>query len=263
MWVGYPACRLQVGVARGSRMSRNSAGHPSRGDFTPVRSSFHHRLDPTHMTEAEDTDATASTALSRAPLLHDADPWGFQPTESCYRTDGQKRLQWFDPPTAGEKSAIGMRRGRMGAELQPDIHTKVSNRIDRRRELKRWPDAAGQGAASPALPLDGCSDGANNGNGFAAAVLGRSWNYLFMFLLVAFLCAFFRCLLFLFVALVVFWFCFFRGVVREFCSFCFVFFVGGWLVFFCLSSGSAAAANRVRKRMIDSDDTGEDALFSS
>src|SRR5947199_8413015 len=48
----------------------------------------------------------------------------------------------FRSATAGETLRNRMSDGGMGAELQPDIHTKVSNRIDRRRELNRLPDAA-------------------------------------------------------------------------------------------------------------------------
>ena len=73
----------------------------------------------------------------------------------------------FRSATAGETFRNRMSEGGMGAELQPDIHTKVSNRIDRRRELNRLPDAACPMRRVTSITVKTvASDGAEQRNGF-------------------------------------------------------------------------------------------------
>src|SRR5437762_8333136 len=60
-----------------------------------------------------------------------------------------------------------MREGGMGAELQPDIHTKFSNRIDGRSELNRLPDAASPMRRVTSITVKTvASDGAEQRNDF-------------------------------------------------------------------------------------------------
>src|SRR5262245_37993028 len=55
----------------------------------------------------------------------------------------------------------------MRTELQPDVHTKISNRIDGRRELNRLPDAASPMCGVTCITVKPvASDGAEQRNGF-------------------------------------------------------------------------------------------------
>src|SRR5207248_3762955 len=62
---------------------------------------------------------------------------------------------------ASETFLDGMRQSGVSAELQPNIYSKVSDRVDRRRKLHRLPDAAAPVRCIPGLTSEAIAgDGA-------------------------------------------------------------------------------------------------------